>query len=100
MKEQQALMKFDPATGLPQPYPSHAAQYREWHGLVAWLFNPWTGERRDPRDIGSDVQGFLIWPELRKKPLAAAFDLVPKDGLSTFFGLVKAANGYWVLSEK
>ena len=59
---QESLMKYDPAEGTDyqQPYPSHAAQYREYHGKVAWLYNPWTGFKRDPRDIGSDVLGFLI----------------------------------------
>ena len=59
---QSEVMKFDPATGGPRPYPSHAGQWREWHGKMAWLFNPWTGRRRDARDVGSDVQGLLIVP--------------------------------------
>lgn len=60
---QDALMKFDPATGERRPYPSHAKQWREWHGdSTAWLFNPWTGKRRDARDIGSDVAGLLVKP--------------------------------------
>ena len=63
MKQQDSLMKFDPANGDPHPYPSHAAQWRNWHGLTAWLYDPWTGKKRDPRDIGSDVQGLLIIPE-------------------------------------
>jgi hypothetical protein len=54
---QRSLMKYDPATCSIDPYPSHAGQYREHHGKVAWLFNPWTGFARDPRDIGSDVRG-------------------------------------------
>lgn len=58
--EQKALMRFDPATGEPKPYPSHADQWREYNGSAAWLFNPWTGQRRDARDVGSDVQGQLI----------------------------------------
>lgn len=62
MKNQDDLMKFDPTKRTPHPYPSHAAQYRNWHGLMAWLYNPWTGEKRHPADIGSDVQGFLISP--------------------------------------
>lgn len=63
---QNELMKFDPATGEPQPYPSHAEQWREWHGkMTAWLFNPWTGGRRDARDIGSDIQGHLMVPQGR-----------------------------------
>jgi hypothetical protein len=54
------LLKFDPATGEEKPYPSEAEQYRAYHGDVAWLFNPYSGERRDARDVGSDVLGYLI----------------------------------------
>lgn len=50
-------MKFDPATGIEKPYPSQADQYREYHGKIAWLYNPWTGGSRTPQDIGSDVFG-------------------------------------------
>lgn len=57
-----ALMKFDPATGESRPYPSHADQWRKWHGRVAWIFNPWTGERRNAHDVGSDPFGILIVP--------------------------------------
>jgi hypothetical protein len=60
--QQDDLMKYDPTTGTPHPYPSHAAQYRKWHGLVAWLYNPWNGEKRHPSDIGSDILGLLIVP--------------------------------------
>ena len=59
---QKILMKFDPATGEERPYPSHAAQWRNWHGVAAWLFDPWTGKRRDAYDVGSDVHGLLIVP--------------------------------------
>lgn len=55
-----SLMKFDPVDGSEKPYPSEANQYREYHGQVAWLFNPYTGVRRDARDIGSDVFGLAI----------------------------------------
>ncbi len=62
-RQQHTLMRFDPATGIEQPYPSHAEQWREWHGrCTAWLCNPWTGERRDARDVGSDPFGQLIVP--------------------------------------
>ena len=54
------LMKFDPATGAEKPYPSHPEQYRAEHGLVAWLYDPFTGKPRDPRDIGSDTFGLLL----------------------------------------
>lgn len=63
MKQQHSLMKFDPATGEPKPYPSHADQWRDWHGkATAWLFNPWTGTRRNAGDVGSDIYGHLILP--------------------------------------
>ena len=60
--QQYTLMKFDPTNRSERPYPSDAKQYRKWNGKIAWLFNPWTGEKRDPRDIGSDVTGILIIP--------------------------------------
>jgi hypothetical protein len=61
-QSQQALMLFDPATGEPRPYPSHAEQWRIHHGSVAWLFNPWHGNRRDARDVGTDCFGHAIAP--------------------------------------
>lgn len=61
--QQETIMKYDPATCRDMPYPSHAAQWRLWCGAtLAWLYNPWTGERRDARDVGSDPQGLLIIP--------------------------------------
>ncbi len=57
------LMKYDPATGEEKPYPSEASQYRMYHGAIAWLYNPYTGGKRDPRDIGSDVLGHLVEPK-------------------------------------
>ena len=60
MTTQAELMTFDPATGEDRPYPSHADQYRNYHGNEAWLFNPWTGEKRCAGDVGSDVFGILI----------------------------------------
>lgn len=57
---QEALMLYDPATGDKKPYPSHAKQWREYHGKTAWLFNPFSGKRRDAKDIGTDVFGELI----------------------------------------
>lgn len=62
MKQQHTLMKFDPATGADKPYPSHAEQWRKYHGAEAWLFNPWTGTRRLAGDVGTDVFGFLALP--------------------------------------
>jgi hypothetical protein len=59
---QDRLMRYDPATGTPHPYPSHAGQYRKYHRDVAFIYNPWTGKMRDAHDIGSDVRGHLIVP--------------------------------------
>ena len=57
---QQELMKFDPSDGSEKPYPSHAQQYRDYHGPRAWLYNPWVGCKRKPLDIGTDVFGVAI----------------------------------------
>ena len=76
---QDQVMKFDPATGAPQPYPSHAEQWRRWFGLdCAWLFNPWSGDRRNAFDVGSDLNGRLIVaPEtLYRASVAGQDDLV------------------------
>lgn len=63
MKHSQVtLMTHDPAEGHEKPYPSHAAQWREYHGASAWLFNPWTGQRRFAGDVGTDPFGHLIQP--------------------------------------
>lgn len=75
-KQQSTLMKFDPAIGTERPYPSHAAQWREYHGNAAWLFNPWSGERRFAGDVGVDPFGRLIMPP--GEPLFAASDLPSK----------------------
>jgi hypothetical protein len=64
-QSQEALMRFCPARNTEKPYPSHAGQWRSYHGAVAWLHNPWTGTARDPRDIGSDPFGLLIAPNGR-----------------------------------
>lgn len=55
-------MHFSPEDNSPRPYPSHAEQWRIYHGTVTWLFNPWTGTKRDARDIGSDCFGYAINP--------------------------------------
>lgn len=57
-----SVMLFDPTNGEPEPFPNTVIAYRKWHGLLAWLYNPYTGRHRDVRDIGSDVEGHLITP--------------------------------------
>ena len=61
---QECLMVVDPATGHKRPYPSHARQWRWYHGEhTAWLFNPWSTKRRLAQDVGSDPFGHLIVAE-------------------------------------
>ena len=69
--EQDLVMTHDPANGATAPYPSHAAQWRAFHGnLTAWLFDPWSGLRRNAADVGSDISGLLIVPfTLPPKPV-------------------------------
>lgn len=87
--DQDALMGYDPATGAAFPYPSHAGQWREFHGSTAWLYNPWTGQPRRAEDVGSDVFGHLIVPPSRVKEAAEVEALSkppfvdwPKSGLA------------------
>jgi hypothetical protein len=51
---------FDPQNGSRYPFPSSAEHYRRFHGEVAWLYNPWSGVKRHPKDIATDLQGLLI----------------------------------------
>jgi hypothetical protein len=57
---QDRLMKFDPQSSSPNPYPSLASHYREYHGRTAWLYNPWTGEPRTAHDYVVDNLGYSI----------------------------------------
>lgn len=66
-----SILKFDPATGW-ECEPITAAAYRIKDGKIAWLFNPYTGNRRDPRDVGSDVYGHLIEPGTENAEQACA----------------------------
>ncbi len=52
-----AIMLFDPCSGEPKPYPSETTQYRSVNPTKAWLFNPYTGNRRTPDQVGVDVFG-------------------------------------------
>ena len=57
---QEQTMIVDPRDRSLKPYPSHAAQFREYHGEDAWLYNPWANKKRDTRDIATDVLGVAI----------------------------------------
>lgn len=60
MSIQNELMSYDPMTGSEKPYPSQSEHYRKWHGVVAWIYNPWSGKARNLGDVGTDPQGFGI----------------------------------------
>ena len=60
--QQHTPMIFDPAHGWSGVSETNAAEWRKQHGACAWLFNPWTGDRRGARDVGSDTFGLLIVP--------------------------------------
>lgn len=90
MSQQKTLMKYDPASGRHHPYPSHAEQYRIFHGNVAWLFNPWTGERRNAADVGSDLFGMLIIPD--GEPLSA---FKPEFNQAEFDEMVDKGTKAW-----
>jgi hypothetical protein len=70
MTQQDSLMVYDPVDLTPNPYPSHAAQWRKRSSLT-WFYNPWTGTPRKPEDIVRDPQGVLIippWEPIYAKP--------------------------------
>lgn len=62
MRQQNTLMKYNTFTGLPLRQGVKAVEWRDEHRERVWLCNPWTGNPRDPRDILSDTQGYLIVP--------------------------------------
>lgn len=53
------LITFDPATRSVVK-PQTPAQWRDANPAAVWVFNPWTGQLRDERDIQSDPWGVLI----------------------------------------
>jgi hypothetical protein len=65
--DQSLPMLYDPRTGLWGAEPATADKWRAYHGQEAWIYNPWTGTRRDNRDVGTDVLGLLIVPS---RPMA------------------------------
>lgn len=77
---QDSLMTNCPATGSVNPYPSHAGQWRKFHGATAWLFNPWTGRRRNASDVGSDPFGMAI--SVESEPLYSASGVLGAGAIS------------------
>lgn len=61
--QQRSPMRFHPTTGRPfvGQFP-RAGEYRSTQFSGFWLYNPWTGERRDQCDIEVDPHGKLITP--------------------------------------
>lgn len=57
---QESVMLFDPVTRGEKPFPSHAMQYRQYHGNVTWNYNPWTGSLRYQSDVLIDPCGLNI----------------------------------------
>ncbi len=101
------LMKYDPATGVEKPYPSSPNEYREYHGKVAWLYNPYTGVQRNAMDVGSDILGLLLLDE-EPKENAKTEEYTPLTKQKLFDGVVlskltgtpiaeikKDSYGYW-----
>lgn len=56
MLRQKKPLRFSPQTGDSLDKPQIAKDLRRL-GLGAWLFNPWTGERRSAKEVGDDVFG-------------------------------------------
>lgn len=53
---------YCPLTGNPRPVFTQAHAYRQALRTARWMFNPWTGQDRDPRDVKSDPLGLLMVP--------------------------------------
>jgi len=54
-------LKYSPITGHRYERSDMTAEgCRKAYPIASWIFNPWTGQRRDERDVESDPQGLLI----------------------------------------
>ncbi len=79
-------------THRPTGWMAHRDQY-----AVQVLFNPYTGEPRDVRDVQSDPQGILIMPPGKVEMLAAKKNLEPKLWLWKNF--VDGRQEYWAFDN-
>lgn len=59
MRKQKVLMAHHPETGAPLRETCFPESWRK-NCDGAWLFNPWTGTARDPKDIADDPYGFRV----------------------------------------
>ena len=62
--QQSTPLRFHPTTG--RPFVGHnplAAEFRSTTFSGFWVYDPWTGNKRDPRDIETDHHGKLIVPD-------------------------------------
>lgn len=55
-------LAYSPVNGEKYEEVQSIGEIRERLEGYAWMYNPWTGEPRDLRDIGSDPYGLLIVP--------------------------------------
>ena len=79
-------MLFCPFSGEPGPVPDSAHAWREQHQVV-WLFNPWTGERRERMEIERDVDGKRL----------ALTSVDPAHGWTPLFAKIHGV--FWVVGE-
>jgi hypothetical protein len=57
-------MRYDPSTGVEKPSIRTINMYRLNHKTRAWFFNPWTGVKRDPEEVGLDPYGYTVNPPI------------------------------------
>ena len=55
-------MPYSPIDGTPLSAGRDHEEYRTCYPSRLWYFNPWTGEKRDPRDVDSDPTAVLLLP--------------------------------------
>lgn len=65
-------LRRDPFTGQNLATPISAAEARMQMPHAAWLFDPWSGRRRNAGDVFTDPQGMLIAPVEPIEPPADA----------------------------
>lgn len=76
-------LMFDPLTGSPYSVVIDSREWRLNNPNVTWLYNPWTGELRDGRDVLSDREGFLLVPPVNRETfrvLVVEYRLEPTVG--------------------